>query len=593
MDMPLGAAPAVMPQTAMPPTATGFGANVLNNALATQTPAQPAAQPAGLTFLTDRGRQAGYGKGSSGFVAFDPNAQYRMWDERGKNRIVSSGTGQSGLEAIHALANQFNTEQGRKANYGIERLNPATGRWERILENDPRKNVAGKIADIALPVAASFIPGIGPVLGAALGSAASSVAQGRSLENTLMRAGLSAATAGTMKLTGADKAISGALGSVFAPAASEAAKTAAQKAAEAGLGEIVVSGTRSALPSVISSAVGGLGSQLAGMAPGRGVDYADRVFDQPTTPAASTPLDTVSGDPINVFTNRTPTAFGAAPAGVSGALAAMAPGLGANYADQVFNQPDTVEGDPIVVTDTKAPSTIASNTAAAIAKGVLPSGGLIPSGQQPVQQTDASTDTRGTSLDEIVKYLRAAGLLTGVVGGALGGGGGQGAGVMPNFGNGSLPSTFGGRLPAPTMPGAASNFAPRPANFDWKRYGYGPGQSFFDYVPQAQPNTSNAYTGYAQGGEVEGGAPMVADSFAVRGPGSGRDDAIPALVSDGEYIIDAETVALLGDGSSEAGADRLDKFRVNVRKHKGQQLAKGGFSPDAKPPEHYLYGGRT
>ena len=74
----------------------------------------------------------------------------------------------------------------------------------------------------------------------------------------------------------------------------------------------------------------------------------------------------------------------------------------------------------------------------------------------------------------------------------------------------------------------------------------------------------------------------------IGGPGTGRSDSIDAKLSDGEYVIDAETVALLGDGSSKAGAKRLDQFRANIRKQKGRELAKGKFSPDAKRPEQYL-----
>ena len=81
-------------------------------------------------------------------------------------------------------------------------------------------------------------------------------------------------------------------------------------------------------------------------------------------------------------------------------------------------------------------------------------------------------------------------------------------------------------------------------------------------------------------------------AFAVNGAGDGREDKIDAKLSDGEYVIDAETVALLGNGSSKAGAAQLDKFRVNIRKHKGQKLASGKFSANAKSPEAYLAGGR-
>jgi hypothetical protein len=76
----------------------------------------------------------------------------------------------------------------------------------------------------------------------------------------------------------------------------------------------------------------------------------------------------------------------------------------------------------------------------------------------------------------------------------------------------------------------------------------------------------------------------------VEGPGTGRSDSIKAELSDGEYVFDAETVALLGDGSSKAGARQLDALRERIRSHKGAALAKGKFSPDAKRADQYLGG---
>ena len=52
--------------------------------------------------------------------------------------------------------------------------------------------------------------------------------------------------------------------------------------------------------------------------------------------------------------------------------------------------------------------------------------------------------------------------------------------------------------------------------------------------------------------------------------------------------MDAETVALLGDGSPDEGARRLYELRSNLRRHKGKQLSKGKFSTAAKAPEDYL-----
>ena len=74
----------------------------------------------------------------------------------------------------------------------------------------------------------------------------------------------------------------------------------------------------------------------------------------------------------------------------------------------------------------------------------------------------------------------------------------------------------------------------------------------------------------------------------VNGPGNGRDDVINARLSNGEYVIDAESVAMLGDGSNTAGAEMLDDMRKKLRMHKGKVLAKGEFSPDAKSPLEYM-----
>lgn len=79
-------------------------------------------------------------------------------------------------------------------------------------------------------------------------------------------------------------------------------------------------------------------------------------------------------------------------------------------------------------------------------------------------------------------------------------------------------------------------------------------------------------------------------AYLAKGAGSGRADTIDARLSDGEYVMDAETVAMLGDGSTKEGARRLDGLRANLRKHKGTALAKGKFSPNAKSPLAYMKG---
>ena len=80
-------------------------------------------------------------------------------------------------------------------------------------------------------------------------------------------------------------------------------------------------------------------------------------------------------------------------------------------------------------------------------------------------------------------------------------------------------------------------------------------------------------------------------SRLASGVGDGRSDNINARLSDGEYVIDAETVALLGNGSTKAGAAKLDQMRQQLRKQKGKAMAKGKFSPNAMSPLAYMKGG--
>ena len=134
-------------------------------------------------------------------------------------------------------------------------------------------------------------------------------------------------------------------------------------------------------------------------------------------------------------------------------------------------------------------------------------------------------------------------------------------------------------------------------NIDYKNYGFGPEATFFSYGPQAgepagtkPPKENDVYakgglTAYEDGGSTE--------QRYFDGPGSGRDDLIPALLSDGEYVMDAETLALLGDGSTKEGARKMDQFRANIRKHKGRALSRGRISPNAKSPDKYMGGGLT
>ena len=143
-----------------------------------------------------------------------------------------------------------------------------------------------------------------------------------------------------------------------------------------------------------------------------------------------------------------------------------------------------------------------------------------------------------------------------------------------------MPSVTAG-TPTSTDPNMTKRLATTPLNrtrlqppIDYYNYGKMPEQVFYGPDQTQQPTVAAAR-----------GGPL---SSAVNGPGTGRSDSIDAKLSDGEYVVDATTVSLLGDGSSKAGAAKLDQMRKNIWKQKGKGMAKGTFGPNAKYPEEYL-----
>ena len=78
----------------------------------------------------------------------------------------------------------------------------------------------------------------------------------------------------------------------------------------------------------------------------------------------------------------------------------------------------------------------------------------------------------------------------------------------------------------------------------------------------------------------------------VRGMGDGMDDMIPAsmkegdqdvLLSDGEFVVPADVVSGLGNGSSDAGADKLDNMMDRVR-----ELRTGGRKQPPDIPDEMM-----
>ena len=84
----------------------------------------------------------------------------------------------------------------------------------------------------------------------------------------------------------------------------------------------------------------------------------------------------------------------------------------------------------------------------------------------------------------------------------------------------------------------------------------------------------------------EGGLGTLENRY-VQGDGNGTSDEVPAMLANGEFVIPADVVAALGNGSNEAGAGVLDQLLQVVREHR-QDHNPEDLPPDSAGPLAYL-----
>ena len=495
----------------------------------------------------------------SNTIQFDPTGSYRLVD-RSTGNVVSSGAGWDAGRDIVAGTKAIGDDKGAKANWDVQRQ--VGDVWNSIRDHDPETSGFGTFLKIALPILtggtlAPLMGGgaLGAGLASAAGSAAAGTLMGDSLGDILKSAALSGVTAGGLQ------ALSGAL-----PGGP--------------LNNVSHSGVANAIGSGANNAITVIGNAASAAAPSFAGGLANSLYsgsnNAPASNASPGGLESnFDGIIVKGASNGSllggPGALASGfPSTLQGALSAAQPGY-ANLAGQMPTEDIVAEGVRQQGLSDVGKTLVGGAALAGAGVAAAPSGGATSSAGASATEAAGGSAGAGT-LSQISKYLEMAGYGTSVLGALFGGkGGGSGsAGTIPG-GFGGVNPVFKTTLPQANLPGVG-DMSPRVMpQQDWNTYAMRPEQSFFNNVPQN-------VQGYADGGDV-------------RGPGTGRSDSIPAALSDGEYVMDAETVALLGDGSTNAGADMLDQFRINIRKHKGKHLSKGKISPDAKAPEHYLSGG--
>jgi hypothetical protein len=558
--------------------------------------------------LQDRLSQKGYARGGLSVAG---------------RRLASKGRG-GDSELAHV--NPREAEMLRRAG-GSGGINPATGLREF-------KFKWGKVLAAVAPIAISlFAPALAPALGGLLVGAGSSFAP--MVGSALLGAAGSALTGGNPLIgaatgglgAGLGSALGGALGGSLGGEAGTFFKDnswAGNVLGSSLIGAGTAAATRrnpfsGALRGALGAGVGelaGYGAEQMGFGPGteqagigRGISAGAKMF------GAGLGAGMKPGE-----------------AAAAGALAGLASGVikpSQAVVSGMQNNPATY-GEAAAAGEVRQPQMIRMPDGS---MGPAPNTpGILPNGRPGVYQlnnTTGFTELRPVAGSYQVRngvsqfvpqeqgglqgVLNAVGLggLGGGTGGAAGGQGGQGGGLLGNLNMGTLLAggaglaALSGMRSAPSqaqqavagLPPSQQEIFSRPGvTWDWGRIqrdastsGMSMGQYIATNFPRFTSGQYNTQPATTAPGMAQGGALSAVARFA-RGAGTGRSDEIDAKLSDGEYVIDAETVAMLGDGSSKAGAQRLDQMREAVRSHKGKALAKGKFSPDAKSPLSYLKG---
>lgn len=538
-------------------------------------------------------------------VVLGEGQNYVLTDAAGKNVIGRANTAEGMRDLIEGANAQ---KYGWKLYRGDEEGNFTPGS-ELFGEADTRPGgLMGALINVGLPLAMSFIPGVGWVGSAALagaGSTAAGLMTGKTLGDALKSGAITAGTAGLLKGTGLDQTIGNAInkvpvvgdtlrgiGSAFTPSASDAA-------AQAAANEIVVTGAKSAAPGLVS---GIAGSSLANAAPTitqgpepRRPDYGDKVEE----PMPDESPIVVSAPRINAAANI--IANGGTLSDVINA------GYTIDEFDAALNKYQSEEPGTVVTGARPVelpPIPVPVTTPGPVDNVALPEDEIVVTRkvEKPVTGIDAIISSVAPSLNAptmdvpaeapdkgmgVGDYIRLAGLVAPL----LGGGGGDDTTIPVSGGRGigyePLNRSFTGRG---IGGGAGGTFDP----FTYGQAAPGAQTSEFQFFEpysysaiQSAPKAPQAEAGapqYKDGGEV--GDDMVrhlvewhkggghAGPGKVKGIGSGQEDLIPAWLSDGEYVWSAQDVADLGDGSTDEGVRRLDKMRQMVRRRAGRKDVK-------------------
>jgi hypothetical protein len=134
------------------------------------------------------------------------------------------------------------------------------------------------------------------------------------------------------------------------------------------------------------------------------------------------------------------------------------------------------------------------------------------------------------------------------------------------------------------------------AQYSGPQGGMAPTYSLADSLPLLAATNPSEAKGLAQGGIASynlGGYAAGGNPRLLKGPGDGMSDNIPATIgdrqparlADGEFVVPADVVSHLGNGSTDAGAKHLYAMMDKVRtartgnKKQGKQIKPQNYLP--------------
>jgi hypothetical protein len=497
-------------------------------------------RPAGINSMGEiANRMAQMGRGGDNFVVHASEREMMVPREVVENnpdlrrQIMESIAAEGGDPQAYIVGNDANS------------INPMTGQREFFLKKLIRgiKKVFKKIAPIVLPIALAFTP-LGAIYGAALGSGIGTLVQGGSVKDAFRAAAISGLTAGVFKgVTGSE----GSFGANVKAGLSDPLGRLGQTAS--GLGSTVTGGGFTGSGNLFTPYAAPVPAAAPAVAQGGtgGANVVDK------NAIENTLKQVVADDRTLLERGKDFLIKPNAPQGEifaeAGKIKADALLKGITLSDEMAIEAATKALNPGMLS--KYGNLALAGTAIAAAGGAFtppPQQDLTQLGYQPPTQEELdAVSVFPNGVPDPVQYVPSDLLIASPVQY-------RPEDLLQQASFAPAPNSYQIAPPPPFQP---IQFAGMNSQ-DFMQQGQIQGGQNFGFDRFGNPIQS-VYTA-AEGGAING---FPRRSGFISGPGTETSDSIPAMLSDGEFVMTAQAVRGLGGGSREKGVRKMyDMMRM-------------------------------